>query len=234
MTTPQSEHRGTAPSASAAGVVDVILRDGSTLRLHAPAAEEADDLVEFFVRLSPESRHSRFHGTVTPDRALVERFLAPDWDARGALVERSARETGGASSPSATTVACATRLSPRRRSPSPMTCGASGIGTRLLEQLAARAAPSGIRRFARPCWWTTRRCCVCSRPRGSRSRRRFAEGVIEVELELEERRVPRRRRRARPGRRRLVARAVACAQGRSPSSALRRGAAAIGGELSAT
>src|SRR5438876_5461369 len=41
------------PDVSVAGsAVDVILRDGSTLRLHAPTERDVDGLVEFFNRLS--------------------------------------------------------------------------------------------------------------------------------------------------------------------------------------
>ena len=41
---------------------DVILRDGSTLRLRAPATEDAAALLEFFSGLSEHSRYLRFHG----------------------------------------------------------------------------------------------------------------------------------------------------------------------------
>ena len=43
-------------------VRDVLLRDGSTLRLRAPGPDDLDDLKAFYRRLSPESRYLRFHG----------------------------------------------------------------------------------------------------------------------------------------------------------------------------
>jgi hypothetical protein len=54
---------------------DVILADGSTLRLRAPGPEDYDDVKAFYDRLSPESRYMRFHGTDgtdTPSRYVVE------------------------------------------------------------------------------------------------------------------------------------------------------------------
>jgi acetate---CoA ligase (ADP-forming) len=56
-------------------VRDVLLRDGSTLRLQAPRPVDFDDIKEFFDGLSPESRYLRFHGfgrTDTAARAAAE------------------------------------------------------------------------------------------------------------------------------------------------------------------
>src|SRR6186997_3029137 len=67
-------------------VVDVILRDGGTLRLRAPGPEDSQGLVQFFDSLSERSLYLRFHGAPTVRAALVEPFLAPDWLERGSLV----------------------------------------------------------------------------------------------------------------------------------------------------
>ena len=45
-----------------AGVVDVILRDGRTLRLRPPRADDAQRLLDFFAGLSQQSLYQRFHG----------------------------------------------------------------------------------------------------------------------------------------------------------------------------
>ena len=47
----------------------MLLRDGSTLRLQAPAPADFDDIKEFFDGLSPESRYMRFHGSGRTDLA---------------------------------------------------------------------------------------------------------------------------------------------------------------------
>ena len=138
-----------APSNTAAAVsVDVILRDGSTLRLRAPARSDADALVAFFERLSEQSRYLRFHGIRSVDAALVERLLEPDWADRGALIgllvdtageERvvALAEYARLRDPTAAEVAFTVADDLQRR----------GAATRLLEQLARRAGEAGIERF---------------------------------------------------------------------------------------
>ena len=119
---------------------DVILRDGSTLRLRAPAAEDADALLEFFANLSEHSRYLRFHGFPALGPKLVEPVLAPDWEERGALLgSLDGRIVAVANwvrlrDPRAAEIAFAVGDDVQRR----------GIGTRLLEQLANRAAGAGI------------------------------------------------------------------------------------------
>jgi len=66
--------------------VDVILRDGTTLRLRAPAHADVEALVAFLAGLSDHSRYLRFHGAVRPESRIVEPFVAPDWEERGALI----------------------------------------------------------------------------------------------------------------------------------------------------
>ena len=64
----------------------MILRDGSTLRLRAPAQDDAGALTAFFSGLSERSFYQRFHGLRTIDDELVGHFLDPDWGDRGVLV----------------------------------------------------------------------------------------------------------------------------------------------------
>jgi acetyl coenzyme A synthetase (ADP forming)-like protein len=122
---------------------DVILRDGSTLRLRAPAPDEAGALESFFAGLSEHSLHQRFHGARTVDEALVSHFLDPDWRDRGVLVGVAGNEI----------VAVAEYLRLRDETAAEVAFAVAdelqgrGIGTRLLEQLAERAAEAGIERF---------------------------------------------------------------------------------------
>jgi len=127
--------------------VDVILRDGSTLRLRAPVADDRQALVRFFGDLSDRSLYLRFHGHPTVDERLVDPVLDPDWTERGALIG-SVVESG-----EDRVVALANYV--RLRDPLAAEVAfavadahqARGIGTRLVEQLAARAASRGIERF---------------------------------------------------------------------------------------
>jgi acetyl coenzyme A synthetase (ADP forming)-like protein len=122
---------------------DVILRDGSTLRLRAPAVEDADALVEFFAGLSEHSRYLRFHGFPALGQKLVEPVLEPDWRERGALL----------GSLDGRIVAVANWVRLRDRGSAEVAFAVDdrhqgrGIGTRLLEQLARRAAEAGIEEF---------------------------------------------------------------------------------------
>jgi acetate---CoA ligase (ADP-forming) len=136
-----------SPEAKGA-VADVILRDGSTLRLRAPARDDAGALVAFFEGLSEHSRYLRFHGARRVDAALVEPFLEPDWADRGALIGVLAGEAGDER-----TVALAeyARLRDPKAAEVAFTVAdefqGRGAATRLLEQLAIRAADVGIERF---------------------------------------------------------------------------------------
>jgi len=128
----------TAPEAT-----DAILRDGSTLRLRAPVAEDADALLEFFSTLSDRSRYLRFHGFAAIGQKLVEPALEPDWQDRGALLGTLEGSVVALANwvrlrdPRAAEVAFAVADGYQRR----------GIGTRLLERLARRAAEAGIEEF---------------------------------------------------------------------------------------
>ena len=123
-------------------VRDVLLRDGSTLRLQAPTPEDFEDIRTFYDGLSPESRYFRFHGFGRSD--TVARAAA---DATGverlALIGRhegrvvAAADYQGLREPGVAEIAFAVADDDQRR----------GIGTRMLEQLAAIAAERGIHRF---------------------------------------------------------------------------------------
>jgi acetate---CoA ligase (ADP-forming) len=132
----------------AAGAVDVILRDGGTLRLRPPTADDADALVGFFARLSERSRYLRFHGARAVGPALVEDDLNSDWIERGALLATLSDDDGDEQ-----VVALASCV--RLRDPKSAEMGFAvadeeqgrGIGTRLLEQIAVRAREAGIERL---------------------------------------------------------------------------------------
>jgi acetate---CoA ligase (ADP-forming) len=122
---------------------DVVLRDGSTMRLRAPRPDDAAALLAFFDSLSDESLYLRFHGHPSVDARLVDPVLAPDWFERGALV--------GASESRIVAVANYVRLRDVRAAEVAFAVAddfqGRGVGTRLLEQLAAAASGVGIEEF---------------------------------------------------------------------------------------
>ena len=83
-------------------VRDVLLRDGSTLRLQAPTPADFADVKAFYDGLSPESRYFRFHGYARADLAARTDAEAP----RTGL-------SGARSGPSGTGAQRMTQVSPR-------------------------------------------------------------------------------------------------------------------------
>jgi acetate---CoA ligase (ADP-forming) len=128
---------------SPARAVDVILKDGGTLRLRPPTAADEGAVLEFLQGLSERSLYLRFHGIRRIDGALVESLLDPDWVETGSLAGWLGDRVVG--------IANYVRLrDPRSAEAAFVVADAEqgrGIGTRLLEQLAERAAATGVTRF---------------------------------------------------------------------------------------
>ena len=168
-----------------ADAVDVILRDGGTLRLRPPLREDADSLLDFYRSLSQESLRLRFHGLPHLHEQLVESLLEPDWVERGSLLGTLATDDGGER-----VVALANYM--RLRDPAVAEAAFAvadsdqgrGIGTRLLEQLAARAAAAGIERFVAEVLAQNRAMLGVFERAGFELTRELEEGVVEVKFEL--------------------------------------------------
>ena len=165
--------------------MDVILRDGSTLRLRAPDHEDASALSAFFERLSDHSRYLRFHGIRHADAALVEHFLDPDWVDRGALIGLLAEATGGER-----VVALAEYA--RLRDPAVAEVAFTvaddfqgrGAAPRLLEQLAARAGEAGIESFVAEVLPQNAPMLAVFRDAGFEESRTLGGGEVEVRFPI--------------------------------------------------
>jgi len=161
---------------------DVVLRDGSTLRLRPTTAADADLLLRFFEHLSPESRYLRFQGAGTVDARTVEPFLHTDFDSTVSLVGELEGEA----------VALATYI--RLRDPLRAEVAFAvadvlqgrGVGTRMLERLAAHAARAGIEEFVAQVLPQNAAMLKVFRDAGYTASRQLAGGVVEVQLELEQ------------------------------------------------
>src|ERR671919_516038 len=167
-----------------AGAGDVILRDGTTLRLGPPRRRDADALLEFFGSLSERSLYLRFHGFPQFGPRLVEPLLEPDWEERGILLGALAGENGER----LVGVASYVRLRDPALAEAAFTVAddyqGRGVGTRLLEQLAARAAEVGIERFVAEVLPENRNMLGVFEKAGFELKRELAGGVVEVEFPI--------------------------------------------------
>jgi acetyl coenzyme A synthetase (ADP forming)-like protein len=174
---------GTVTTAASESV-DVILRDGGTLRLRPPTDADSEALLDFYRALSSQSLHRRFHGFPNVRRQLIESLLDPDWVERGALL--GALADGGGER----IVAIGNYV--RLRDPAVAESAFAvaddeqgrGIGTRLLERLAARAAGVGIARFVAEVLADNTSMLGVFERAGFELTRALASGVVEVEFPI--------------------------------------------------
>ena len=186
MRTPDDNRDTARMAVEGIAVRDVILRDGRTLRLRAPQAEDVGPVLDFFPRLSVESLYRRFHGLPSLTPATVEPFVAPDWNERGSLIG----ELSGAGD-SARVVALASFV--RLRDPSSAEVAfavadelqGQGVGTRLLEQLAGAAAEAGVATFVAEVMPDNRAMLRVFEDAGFAISRRVEGGTTEVRLEIQ-------------------------------------------------
>ena len=161
-------------------VVDVILRDGETLRLRPPRAADTEEILEFFEALSRRSLYLRFHGFPRLGPELAEQIVDPDWVDRGALVGTSVDEGRER------VVAIANYV--RLRDPTVAEAAFAvadefqrrGIGTRLVEQLAERAGRQGIERIVASVLAENRGMLGVFEALGFELSRELAGGEVEI------------------------------------------------------
>jgi acetate---CoA ligase (ADP-forming) len=171
--------------AAAPDIRDVILRDGSTLRLRPPRSVDVDLLVDFFAGLSERSLYQRFHGFPAVSRATVEPYVEPDWEDRGALMGTL---SDGAHAERVVALANYVRL----RDPACAEVAFAvaddmqgyGAGTRLLEQLADTAAEAGIATFVAEVMPDNRPMLRVFEDAGFDVSRQLEGGTTEVRLQI--------------------------------------------------
>jgi acetate---CoA ligase (ADP-forming) len=161
-------------------VADVVLRDGSTMRLRPPRREDAPLLLAFFGDLSDRSLYFRFHGHPSVDAHLVDPVVEPDWVERGALV--------GTKDDRVVAVANYVRLRDARTAEVAFAVAdelqGRGIATRLLEQLADAAASTGIEEFVAEVMADNTPMLRVFSDAGFETKRETVSGISEVRLSL--------------------------------------------------
>jgi acetate---CoA ligase (ADP-forming) len=160
---------------------DVILRDGTTLRLRPPVATDEEGVLAFLGQLSQHSRYLRFHGFPHLGPDLVRPMLDPDWSERGALVGELAGDIVALASyvrlRDAATAEAAFAVDDELQG--------RGVGTRLLEQLADQAAASGIERFVAEVLPENRPMLKVFQEAGFGISRKLGGGEVEVSFSIE-------------------------------------------------
>jgi acetyl coenzyme A synthetase (ADP forming)-like protein len=164
---------------------DVVLRDGSTLRLRPTTAGDERALIDFFEQLSADSRRLRFQGAVRVDARVVAAFLRSDGRETLSLVGELADEAG---TPRVIALGTFIRLRDPARAEVAFTVADEfqrrGIGSRLLERLAAHARAGGIERFVAQVLPENTLMLRVFRDTGFEVKRRYVDGAVEVEFEL--------------------------------------------------
>jgi acyl-CoA synthetase (NDP forming)/RimJ/RimL family protein N-acetyltransferase len=179
----QAEGPGTIPVGyPAAFETDVVLSDGATVHLRPIRPDDADRLNAFHDRQSPESIYFRYF---SPRPRLTERDLerltTVDFVDRFALVAQRGDDIIG--------VARYDRWRHRAEAEVAFFVDDAhhgrGLATLLLEHLAARAREVGLRAFTASVLPHNRRMIGVFTQAGFETATRFADGVVEVRLDLQ-------------------------------------------------
>lgn len=161
---------------------DVVLADGGTVHVRPISPRDADHLRAFHARLSDETVFLRFFSTKpTLSAEEVERFTHVDNHGRVALVAELGDRIVG--------VARYDRESAAESAEVAFVVGdedqGRGIGTVLLEHLAAAARERGITRFVAQTLAQNYRMLGVLRAAGFAEQTCFEDGVVHVELVIE-------------------------------------------------
>jgi acyl-CoA synthetase (NDP forming)/RimJ/RimL family protein N-acetyltransferase len=167
--------------------VDVVLADGGTVHIRPILPSDAETYLRFFHRLSRETRFYRFFSpksTLSDDE--VRFFTTVDFTSRLALVAMVGGEI--------IAVARYDRLDDREVGPHGPDAEVAftiddlhqgrGLGTLMLEHLAAAGRENGIGRFVAQTLPDNRRMIRVFHDAGYQTVDRFADGVIEVEFPI--------------------------------------------------
>jgi acetyl coenzyme A synthetase (ADP forming)-like protein len=161
---------------------DVVLRDGSTLHLRPVRPDDRDALLSLYTRLSPESRRFRFFGSGGNIEAEVERLLRANHADEFVLLGEARGRV------SAVVLYCRDPHSPGRAEVAFVIADplqGRGVGTRMLEALAAIARDRQIRTFDAYTLQDNTQMLQLFCDSGLETDRRLEGGVYHVELSLQ-------------------------------------------------
>ena len=163
------------------GTTDVVIRDGSTVCLRQAEEGDVAALLQFLQSLSPQSLYYRFHGRPTLSETRVRALLGLEGHPAATLIaEADDRIVGFAS--------CYRAEHDSRHAEVAFAVADAvqglGIGTRLLEQLAARARRTGIDTFEAEVLGDNRQMLHVFRDSGFTESVSRQDGICHVTLSL--------------------------------------------------
>lgn len=159
---------------------DVVLSDGATAHLRPITPDDAGRLVEFYARVSDESKYYRFFSPYpTLSRRDIELFTNVDHTDRVALIVLSGDDM--------IAVGRYDRIGERDAEVAFLVEDGHqgrGIGSVLLEHLAEAARENGIRRFVAEVLPRNRKMLTVFTEAGYTATNTFDDGVVHVEFEI--------------------------------------------------
>ncbi|PSL03708.1 acyl-CoA synthetase (NDP forming) [Haloactinopolyspora alba] len=159
---------------------DVVLSDGATAHLRPIAADDADRLVDFYARVSDESKYFRFFAPYPRLSSRdVDHFTQVDHDDRVALILLVGDDmiaVGRYERVDSTDAEVSFLVEDGHQG--------RGVGSVLLEHLAQVARERGVRRFVADVLPTNRRMATVFADAGYTVESRYEDGVVHAEFEI--------------------------------------------------
>jgi acetyl coenzyme A synthetase (ADP forming)-like protein len=160
---------------------DIVLRTGRTLHIRPIRPDDADALLRFYARLSPQSIHARFFDLRSPELAVKCSPASVDYDREFGAVAEVARDIAGVGH------YFASRVKPTVAEVAFAIDDASqgtGVGTKLLETLVAAAREHGIERFRAEVLPTNRLMLDVFLAIGFEVTSRTADGTVQLSFPI--------------------------------------------------
>ncbi|MFI9274742.1 GNAT family N-acetyltransferase [Kitasatospora sp. NPDC052896] len=193
MDDPQAQQRAAAPGDPTGyprhWEADILLRDGAAARIRPITPADAERLVEFYAQVSDQSKYFRFFAPYPRlSEKDVQRFTHHDYVNRVGLavvvrdrfiatVRFDRIDDTGRPSDTGTEAEVAFLVQDAHHG--------RGVGSVLLEHIAAVAQERGIRRFTAEVLPENRKMAKVFTDAGYTQRRSFADGVLHLEFDLE-------------------------------------------------
>ena len=160
----------------------IVLRDGTEVQLHAMDPQDADALLRFHSRLSPETTYLRFFSVhPTLSEREVDRFTHVDHHDREALVAMVDDQIVG--------IARFDRAGTSAEAEVAFVIAdvwqGEGLGSALLDRLACRARDVGVSRFTAEVLPHNHRMLAVFHHVGWPVSSRMRDGVVHLELDLQ-------------------------------------------------